>query len=159
MSVLDVVVLFQADQEISSYNYDPAALGNASAYPVGRFSNEFGYHSMPSLKSWREQVSERDLQFNSTTVLLRNQHNPPGNLDTHNLTNSLAGQGQMTQAIEMWYPHINKTDSVANFSALCHATQIFQAEFYTSQIEFYRRGAGLPERQLGSLYWQLEDLW
>jgi hypothetical protein len=24
---------------------------------------------------------------------------------------------------------------------------------------FYRRGSGLPERQLGSLYWQLEDIW
>ncbi|KAK4497014.1 hypothetical protein PRZ48_011463 [Zasmidium cellare] len=27
------------------------------------------------------------------------------------------------------------------------------------QIAFYRRGSGLPERQMGSLYWQLNDLW
>ncbi|SMR42887.1 unnamed protein product [Zymoseptoria tritici ST99CH_1E4] len=141
------------------YNYDPASLGNASTYPVGRFSNEFGYHSMPSIQSWRQQVAERDLQFNSTVILQRNQHNPPGNLSTMNLGNSLAGQGQMTQAVEMWYPIPSKQNAAANFSAWCHATQIFQAEFYTSQIEFYRRGSGLPERQLGSLYWQLEDLW
>lgn len=114
---------------------------------------------MPSLQSWRTQISDRDLHFNSTTILKRNMHNPPGNLDVTNLTNSLVGQGQMTRAVEMWYPLVNKTDSVANFSALCHATQMFQAEFYKSQIEFYRRGSGLPERNLGSLYWQLEDLW
>jgi hypothetical protein len=34
-----------------SYNYDPSALYNDDAYPVGRFSNEFGFHSSkpPSL--------------------------------------------------------------------------------------------------------------
>ena len=53
----------------------------------------------------------------------------------------------------------NKTDSVANFSAWCHTTQIFQADFYRSEIQFYRRGSGFPNRQLGSLYWQLEDIW
>jgi beta-mannosidase len=30
---------------------------------------------------------------------------------------------------------------------------------YKSEIQFYRRGSGMPERQLGSLYWQLEDIW
>ena len=38
-------------------------------------------------------------------------------------------------------------------------TQVFQADFYRHQIAFYRRGSGLPERQLGSLYWQLDDQW
>lgn len=114
---------------------------------------------MPSLQSWRQQIAEKDLQFNSTVVLLRNQHNPPGSLNTSNFANSSEGQYQMTNAIQQWLPIPNKTDSVANFSAWCHATQIFQAEFYTSQIEFYRRGSGLPERNLGSLYWQLEDIW
>ncbi|KAI5369123.1 putative glycoside hydrolase, family 2, immunoglobulin-like beta-sandwich, beta-mannosidase [Septoria linicola] len=145
--------------ETDYYNYDSSYLGNTSSYPIGRFSNEFGYHSMPSVQSWRQQISESDLQFNSTTILLRNQHNPPGNLDISNLTDSEVGQGQMTLAIENWYPVPNKTDPIGNFSAWCHATQIFQAEFYRSQIEFYRRGSGLPNRCLGSLYWQLEDLW
>lgn len=53
----------------------------------------------------------------------------------------------------------NKIDSVANFSSWCHVTQIFQADFYKSEIQFYRRGSGFPNRQLGSLYWQLEDIW
>ncbi|KAK4507048.1 hypothetical protein PRZ48_000782 [Zasmidium cellare] len=145
--------------ESDYYNYNPSFLGNTSSYPVARFSNEFGFHSMPSLQSWRQQISEKDLSFNSTTILLRNQHNPPGNLNITNLANSSLGQYQMTAAIQQWLPIPNKTDPIANFSAWCHATQIFQAQFYTSQIEFYRRGAGLPNRNLGSLYWQLEDIW
>ncbi|KAK5136883.1 hypothetical protein LTR08_001805 [Meristemomyces frigidus] len=145
--------------ETDFYNYDPAVLYNDSAFPVGRFSNEFGYHSMPSIQSWRSQISEADLHFNSSTVVLRDHHNPSGGLNTSNFANSSTGQAQMTEAVELWYPIPNKTDSVANFSAWCHATQIFQADLYVSEIEFYRRGSGLPNRQLGSLYWQLEDIW
>ncbi|KAK4547881.1 hypothetical protein LTR36_010600 [Oleoguttula mirabilis] len=142
--------------ETDFYNYDPSVLYNDTAFPIGRFSNEFGYHSMPSLQSWRTQVSEADLHFNSSTVLLRDHHNPSGGLNTSNYANSSTGQAQMTEAVELWYPIPNKTDS---FSAWCHATQIFQADLYVSEIEFYRRGSGLPNRQLGSLYWQLEDIW
>lgn len=67
--------------------------------------------------------------------------------------------GEMTLAVERYYPTPNHSDPVANFSAWCLATQIFQADFYRSQISYYRRGSGLPERQLGALYWQLEDIW
>jgi beta-mannosidase len=138
------------------YNYDPAVLGNDSAYPRGRFSNEFGYHSMPSLQSWASQVSADELSFNSSVVFLRDHHFPPGGLSTHNFHNSSFGQAEMTEAVQMWYPVPDKTDPLANFSAWCWATQVFQADLYKSEIEFYRRGSGLPERQLGSLYWQLE---
>jgi len=145
--------------ESDYYNYDPSYLGNTSSYPIARFSNEFGFHSMPSIQSWRQQIAESDLQFNSSVIMLRNQHNPAGGLNISNFANSAVGQGQMTIAIEEWLPVPNKTDAAANFTAWCHATQIFQAEFYTSQIEFYRRGSGLPNRNLGCLYWQLEDIW
>lgn len=104
--------------ETDFYNYDPSVLYNDSAFPVGRFSNEFGYHSMPSLQSWRTQVSEADLHFNSTTVLLRDHHDPSGGLNTSNFHNSSIGQAQMTEAVELWYPIPNKSDSVANVSIL-----------------------------------------
>ena len=145
--------------ETDFYNYDPAVLYNDSAYPIGRFSNEFGYHSMPSVQSWRQQISESDLSFNSSVVILRDHHDPSGGLNTSNYRNSSFGQAQMTEAVQLWYPVPEKSDSVANFSAWCWATQIFQADLYVSEIEFYRRGSGLPNRQLGSLYWQLEDIW
>lgn len=101
--------------ETDFYNYSPAALYNDSAYPVGRFSNEFGFHSMPSIHSWRQQVSERDLKFNSSVVTLRDHHYPPGGLNMSNYANSSVGQAQMTEAVEMWYPVPDKKDSSANF--------------------------------------------
>ena len=141
------------------YNYNSYFAFNTSSYPVGRFSNEFGYHSMPSLQSWQQAVPPSELYFNSTTIQLRNHHYPSGGLNTSNFANSTKGMGEMTVAAQRWYPVPNKTDSLANFSSWCHVTQIFQADYYKSQIMFYRRGSGMPERQLGSLYWQLEDIW
>ena len=141
------------------YNYDSGVAFDLGSYPVGRFANEFGYHSMPSLQTWQQAVDPHDLHFNSSTVMLRNHHYPSGDTSTHNYKNSSMGMAEMTIAVERYYPIPHKQDPVANFSAWCHATQLFQADMYKSQIQFYRRGSGMPERQLGSLYWQLEDIW
>ncbi|KAL4795082.1 glycoside hydrolase superfamily [Aspergillus venezuelensis] len=139
------------------YNYDTSVSFNSHIYPVGRFANEFGFHSMPSLQTWQQAVDPEDLHFNSTTVVLRNRHYPSQGYGER--YNASRGMGEMTLGVERYYPIPEKSDSVANFSAWCHATQLFQADFYKSQIQFYRRGSGMPERQLGSLYWQLEDIW
>jgi beta-mannosidase len=141
------------------YNYNSNTAFDFSSYPVNRFANEFGYHSMPSLQTWRQAVDDKDLHFNSSTVVLRNHHYPPGSPDTHNYGRSLQGMAEMTTAVKRYYPTPNKPDPIANFSAWCHATQLFQADMYKSEIQFYRRGSGMPERQLGALYWQLEDIW
>ncbi|KAK3942463.1 glycoside hydrolase family 2 protein [Diplogelasinospora grovesii] len=141
------------------YNYNYQAAFNLSMYPAGRFSNEFGFHSMPSLASWRNVLDADEMRFNSTTVMLRNHHPPSGGLNTTNFYNSSIGQGEMTLAVQAYYPSPNMTDPIANFSAWALATQIFQADFYKSQIQFYRVGSGKPNRHLGSLYWQLEDIW
>lgn len=141
------------------YNYDSLDAFNLNTYPVGRFANEFGYHSMPSLSTWKEAISDEDLHFNSSTIMLRNHHYPAGGLNVSNYHNSSLGMAEMTLAVERYYPVPQKTNTGAYFSAWCHSTQIFQADYYRSQIQFYRVGSGLPERQLGSLYWQLEDIW
>lgn len=139
------------------YNYDTNVSFDYSIYPVGRFANEFGFHSMPSLQSWQQAVDRDDLHFNSTVVVTRNRHYPSeGFGETYNASRGMA---EMTLGVERYYPVPENADPVANFSAWCHATQLFQADFYKSQIQFYRRGSGMPERQLGSLYWQLEDIW
>ncbi|KAL4929078.1 beta-mannosidase mndA [Aspergillus undulatus] len=139
------------------YNYDTLVSFDYSIYPVGRFANEFGFHSMPSLQTWQQAVDPKNLHFNSTTVVLRNRHYPSeGYGESYN---SSLGMVEMTLGVERYYPTPEDSDPVANFSAWCHATQLFQADFYKSQIQFYRRGSGMPERQLGSLYWQLEDIW
>lgn len=141
------------------YNYDSSVAFNITTYPQGRFANEFGYHSMPSLDSWLPVLPEDELYFNSSTIQLRNHHYPAGGLFTDNYANSTEGMGEMTIAAQRFYPVPNKTEPLANFSSWIHTTQIFQADFYKSQIQFYRAGSGRPERQLGSLYWQLEDIW
>ncbi|KAH8890148.1 glycoside hydrolase family 2 protein [Thozetella sp. PMI_491] len=141
------------------YNYNASAAFDISTYPVGRFANEFGFHSMPSVPSWRNVLPLDELHFNSTTIMLRNHHPPSGGLNTTNFRNSSTGQGEMTKAVEMYYPVPNKTDSLAQFASWGWSTQVFQADFYKNQIQFYRAGSGLPNRQLGSLYWQLEDIW
>jgi beta-mannosidase len=128
-------------------------------YPKGRFSNEFGFHSMPSIQTWRQAVDSKDLRMDSPVVMLRNHHPPPGGLNSSNIDVAEKGMNEMTDAVKYWYPTPNKSDPVANFTSWCLATQIFQADYYASQIKFYRRGSGMRERQLGSLYWQLEDIW
>ncbi|KAL3430301.1 glycoside hydrolase superfamily [Aspergillus tetrazonus] len=139
------------------YNYDTTVSFDYSIYPVGRFANEFGFHSMPSLQTWQQVVDPEDLYFNSTTVVVHNRHYTSEGYGR--TKNSSRGMAEMTLGVERYYPIPDNPDSVANFSAWCLATQLFQADFYKSQIQFYRRGSGMPERQLGSLYWQLEDIW
>ncbi|KAI0888049.1 glycoside hydrolase family 2 protein [Annulohypoxylon maeteangense] len=141
------------------YNYYSYFAFDISTYPIGRFANEFGFHSMPSIQSWRQAVPEEDLSFNSSTVVLRNHHYPAGGLSTSNFANASKGMAEMTIAVQRYYPAPSKVDPIANFSAWIHTTQIFQADFYKNQIQFYRIGSGRPEHQLGSLYWQLEDIW
>ncbi|KAL6851836.1 glycoside hydrolase family 2 protein [Trichoderma novae-zelandiae] len=141
------------------YDYDPTHAFDINKYVVGRFANEFGFPSMPSLETWREAIPEDQLFFNSTMAVLRNHHYPPGSLTTNNTADPLRGMGEMTRGVQQWYPAPAKTDSVANFAAWCHSTQVFQADFYHTKIQYYRAGSGLPQRQLGSLYWQLNDVW
>ncbi|KAJ5105712.1 hypothetical protein NUU61_003059 [Penicillium alfredii] len=141
------------------YHYDSKDAFDTSKYPVNRFANEFGYHSMPSLQTWQQAVDRKDLDFNSKTVLLRNHHYSPGGTSTNDTGPSSKGMDQITTAVKRYYPVPHKNESVAEFSAWCFATQLFQADVYKSQIQYYRRGSGMPERQLGSLYWQLEDIW
>jgi beta-mannosidase len=141
------------------YNYNTTESFDYTTYPVNRFANEFGFHSMPSLQTWRQAIEPSEFEFNSSVVMLRNHHQPPGSRDTRNFEASAIGMGEMTLGVQKYYPTPFKSDSVANFSSWCHATQLFQADFYQSQIQYYRRGSGMPERQLGSLYWQLEDIW
>jgi beta-mannosidase len=141
------------------WNYNAALAFNSSSYPVGRFTNEFGMHSMPSLQTWQQAIDPKDMHFNSSVIQLRNHHYPVQGLNTTAFENSTRGMAEMTMTAERWYPVPNKMDPLANFSSWCHVTQLFQADFMKDQISFYRRGSGMPERQLGCLYWQLEDIW
>ncbi|KAF9010825.1 glycoside hydrolase family 2 protein [Cyathus striatus] len=141
------------------YNYDPSQAFNYDTFPVSRFVNEFGYHSMPSFYSWEEVLtSPDDFSFNSTVVMSRDHHPPAGGLAFPN-PNAPEGQGEMTRAVQLWLPTPNTTDTNQTFAQWCWSTQIFQSMTMLSEIAWYRRGAGKPENNLGALVWQLNDIW
>ncbi|KAI0047744.1 glycoside hydrolase family 2 protein [Auriscalpium vulgare] len=141
------------------YDYAAADAFSYSTYPVSRFVNEFGFHSMPSFYSWEEVLeSAEDFSFNSTVVSSRDHHPPPGSLAWPN-PNAAQGQGQMTSAVELWLPTPGTSDSNQTFAQWSWSTQVFQAMTMYSELAFYRRGAGLPNNNLGALVWQLNDIW
>ncbi|KAK7023298.1 glycoside hydrolase family 2 protein [Favolaschia claudopus] len=141
------------------YNYDASQAFNYSTFPVSRFVNEFGFHSMPSFYSWEEVLtSPEDFSFNSTVVASRDHHPPAGSLAFPN-PNAPQGQAQMTQGVELWLPTPSTSDSNQTFAQWCWSTQIFQSMTMMSQIAWYRRGAGQGENNLGALVWQLNDIW
>jgi beta-mannosidase len=147
------------------YKYNAGQAFNNSAYPVGRFATEFGFHSMPSLQTWQQVAPPEELHFNSSIVLARNYHYSPLSslipVSNPNQTElSLGGMGQMAIAVEDYYPiPPNDPSSIANFSSWIYSTQVFQADFIMNQISFYRIGSEKPKRNLGKLYWQLNDIW
>jgi beta-mannosidase len=66
---------------------------------------------MPSFYSWEEVLeSPDDFNFNSTVVVSRDHHPPAGSLAWPN-PNGAIGQGQMTQAVELWLPVPSTSDS------------------------------------------------
>lgn len=114
---------------------------------------------MPSFYSWEEVLtSPEDFSFNSTVVMSRDHHPPAGSLAFPN-PNAPQGQGQMTSAVELWLPTPSTSNSNQTFAQWCWSTQIFQSMTMVSQIAWYRRGAGQGENNLGSLVWQLNDIW
>ncbi|KAK7448798.1 hypothetical protein VKT23_013528 [Stygiomarasmius scandens] len=130
-----------------------------STYPVARFVNEFGFHSMPSFYTWQEALtSPDDFSFNSTVVASRDHHPPAGGLDFPN-PNAVEGQGEMTSAVKMWLPTPGTSDSNQTFAQWCYSTQVFQMMTITSEIAWYRHGAGKGENNLGGIVWQLNDIW
>ena len=122
-----------------------------------RYSRRF--HSMPSFYSWEEVLeSPDDFSFNSTVVVSRDHHPPAGSLAWPN-PNGPQGQQQMADAISLWLPTPSTSDSNQTFAQWCWSTQIFQSMNMVSEIAFYRAGAGKGENNLGSLVWQLNDIW
>ena len=70
---------------------------------------------MPSLQSWQQAVAAADLYSNSSVVMLRNRHYPPGGTSTTNFANSSKGMAEMTMAVERWLPVPKQTDVYGQF--------------------------------------------
>ncbi|PLW18484.1 hypothetical protein PCANC_12285 [Puccinia coronata f. sp. avenae] len=141
------------------YNYNTSVSFDISSYPVGRFVNEFGFHSMPSIYTWdRVLKSPQDYDFNSTVIRAHDKHNPASNLTYPWPSDD--GQMQMTTGVTDHYPTPNITsDYHIQLAQWAYSTQVFQAAFMASQIHYYRLGASRGENNMGAVYWQLNDIW
>ncbi|KAF8186465.1 glycoside hydrolase family 2 protein [Mycena galopus ATCC 62051] len=144
--------------DTDAYNYDAPTLFDITTYPIGRFADEFGFESMPSSLTWATAAAPDQLYYPSDTVINHNRHYPFGATGDSTAL-SLAGIAEMTAAIDMYLPVPGKTDAAENFTAWCWSTQVVQADDIAHQIAFYRRGSGMPERQMGALFWMFNDLW
>ncbi|KAL7784308.1 glycoside hydrolase family 2 protein [Trichoderma ceciliae] len=138
------------------HGYTSLDFNSYSGYPVGRFANEFGFPSMPSVYSWQEAIPQEEFNFDSSYVRHHNRHLSGG---SDFFSSSAEGIDQFTDSIKLWYPLPELQDPVANFTAWTWTSQVFQADYYQAQIAFYRRGSGLSNRQMGALYWQFNDIW
>jgi beta-mannosidase len=161
------------------YGYSVPHFFNTSTYSYEteyRLINEYGMHSMSSMYGLHRVLEkEEDYAFNSTVVRAHNKHSPAGSLEYPYPADD--GQGQMWEGIKMYLPVPNVTDeeltaeslsagSAASISKresllshLAYLTQVLQAVYISTQTYHYRFRASLPSRNLGGVYWQLNDVW
>jgi beta-mannosidase len=102
-----------------------------------RFMSEFGFESLPSIKTIRSFCSEEDLNIFSPVMEDHQRCSGGGN---QKILNYIARYFR--------YPK--------DLSHLAYTSQISQAEALRHGIEHWRRNRG---RCMGSIYWQLNDNW
>ena len=101
-----------------------------------RYVSEFGFESLPCLKTIESFTEQKDRNLNSA-IMERHQRSYGGNelILTYLSRNYL-------------YP--------SSFETLIYASQLLQAEAIRYRVEHWRRNRG---RCMGALYWQLNDIW
>jgi len=103
---------------------------------IGRFMSEYGFQSLPSIRTIQAFTKPSDLNLDSA-VLASHQRASVGNR-------------RMLEYMERDY----KVPQA--FGDLLYVSQIQQAEAIKTAIEAHRRARN---RCMGSLYWQLDDCW
>lgn len=113
--------------DTDTYNYYAPTLFDLNSYPNGRFADEFGFISLPSIQSWELEAPESDLYVESPTVVNHNRHIPFGTpaddvavnaafrVITVPESQSLAGIHEITDSTHLYLPAPNLADSRANF--------------------------------------------
>lgn len=101
-----------------------------------RYLSEFGFQSLPSMKTIESFTDEGDRNLFSY-VMERHQKNNEAN-------------GKILGYLSQMYRY--PTD----FRGLIHASQLLQAEAIRYGVEHFRRNRG---RCMGTVYWQLNDCW
>lgn len=102
-----------------------------------RFVSEYGFQSMPEMRTIDSFTLPEDRTSTSTPVMTVHQKDP----------NGYAG---MLDYIRQYY------GGPKDFSSLVYASQVVQAEFVKVVAEHLRRDR---PRTMGSIFWQLNDCW
>lgn len=105
---------------------------------IPRFMSEFGMQAYPSAPVLEEIQGSEKVQAGSAGFLQHQKHS--------------RGFELMDTYMKKWYPAVN-TSNIAEYATM---TQAVQAEGIIMGIEAQRRSNG---RCMGTLYWQLNDVW
>ncbi|MGL2965011.1 beta-mannosidase [Flavobacterium sp. XGLA_31] len=103
---------------------------------VGRFMSEYGFQSMPDIKTFQSFAQNDELNFDSEAVKSHQKH-PMG-----------------YQTIKEYMARDYKTPN--NFEDYIYVSQLLQAEGMKTAIEAHRRA---KPNCMGTLFWQLNDCW
>ncbi|XP_011301908.1 beta-mannosidase [Fopius arisanus] len=125
---------------------------NINTYKRPRFASEYGFQSLPSIKTLRSgcQNPENDL-VRGSDFLQHRQHLP-------------GGDGIMLYQIKLNLNVPDTNDSLRDLESYIYLSQINQAVAVKVQTESYRQAKSTVNemgegRTMGALYWQLNDVW
>ncbi|KAL0483332.1 beta-mannosidase, partial [Acrasis kona] len=115
-------------------------------FPRGRFISEYGVQSFPSRFTFLKSSELLPEDFSYDSKLLSSRQHAPG------VTQGIVEQLQL-------HFQCNETFLVKNFDHFVYLSQIQQSMCIKAQSEFYRSLKKSESRTMGSLYWQLNDIW
>lgn len=139
------------------YNY--TSCPDTAAYPRTSFASEYGFQSLPSPENLASVVNQsaNDLSLFSPFMQHRQRHQN-GNVEIANLLQKnfdlsvdLAELLQNQSSEAVWTP--------SQFERIVYLSQLQQALCIVDQTQFYIRGRDYPQRTMGALYWQLNQVW
>lgn len=145
------------------YGYTPDQFWNTSMYSYEkqfRLMNEYGFHSMASVHGLDRVLQKTsDYDFNGTVVRNHNKHSPPGSPANYPWPAD-DGQYEMSAAVEEWFKKPQASPGTRkNILQWSYSTQVLAAWYISVQTLQYRYRSSLPQRNLGGIYWQLNDIW
>ncbi|XP_064073932.1 beta-mannosidase [Vanessa tameamea] len=124
------------------YNY-LADNWNLNIYPQTRFASEYGFQSLPSLKTMKTATNKTSDYRIDSDYFKHRQHSPNG----YSFIES-----QINRHLKL-----NKDDP-KYFEKFVYYSQISQAMSIKAETEFYRQSQA-DWYTMGALYWQLNDVW
>lgn len=130
--------------DIHRYDYYSVCT-DISQYPAPKMASEFGYHALPSYFSMKRVTAPEDRAIQSEWMNKRNHH-----MDNN--------QGIIDQVDNFFNKPVAKPEEDAEFKSWIYLSQIMQGYCIATQAEHYRR-MRTEHNTMGSLYWQLNDIW